>query len=288
MIVIFLASVEIGVRGFIVSASRIERRIEREYAEARRIRRDPAVKQLLVVGNSLLLKDVEFESLRDALSPKWIARRLVVEQTAYFDWLYGLQALFKAGAAPDAVALVLSGQQLLSSEFRGDYTAYRLMRPVDVLPLARDLRLHPTVTSRYLVSSVSAFYGLRAELRKVLLARLIPDVTDLTRLLVEPGAARSLDPSAYPTALERLMRLRSLTDEFGVRLLVVPAPLLGRSSAYDPVRDAAASSHISFVDVTTPGTYSPQDFSDGFHMNERGAARYTRMLSAALNHTLQD
>jgi lysophospholipase L1-like esterase len=54
------------------------------------------------------------------------------------------------------------------------------------------------------------------------------------------------------------------------------------------VRDAAASSHISFVDVTTPGTYSEQDFSDGFHMNERGAARYTRMLSAALSNVLQD
>jgi hypothetical protein len=284
--VVILCGVEIGVRYFIGPASRIERRTEAEYQEARHVRRDPHQKQLLVVGNSLLLMDVALDSLREALAPGWKVRRLVVEQTEYFDWLYGLQALLATGATPDVVALMLTRRQLLSFDFRGDYSAYRLLRPVDVLPLSRDLKLHPTVAFSYLVSSVSAFYGLRAELRKVLFARLMPDVYDLTRLFIVPGPKWSPDSDTYAIALERLTRLRSVTDSHGVSLLLIIPPAPGVTTGDDPVREAATAANVPWVEV--PESYGDADFSDGFHMNEQGAARYTTSLSAVLARALDN
>jgi hypothetical protein len=286
LLLVILCGVEVGVRYFIGPSSRIERRTEKEYQAARSVRRDSRQKQLLVVGNSLLLMDVDFDSLREALSPAWQVRRLVVEQTDYFDWLYGLRALFARGAMPDAVALMLTRRQLLSSEFRGDYSAYRMLRPVDVVPLARDLKLHPTTAFSYLLSTVSAFYGMRGELRKVLLARLMPDVYDLTRLFIVPSPPWSPGSDTYPIALARLTRLRSLTDSYGARLLLVIPPSPGRETGDDPVREAATAANVAWIEV--PESYTDADFSDGFHMNEQGASRYTSSLVSPLARALDN
>ena len=186
---------------------------------------------------------------------------------------------------PDVVALVLTRRQLLSSEFRGDYSAYRMLRPVDVFPLARDLKLHPTTTFSYLVSTVSAFYGMRGELRKVLLARLMPDIYDLTRLFIVPAPPWSPDSGTYRVALARITRLRSLAEGYGVRLLLVIPPMPGqKTDDDDPIREAAAAANVAWVEV--PESYTDAEFSDGFHMNEQGASRYTSSLVSPLIHAL--
>src|SRR4051812_45762801 len=90
--------------------SRIQRRTVDEYQAARTIGHGPATdqKQLLLVGNSLLEEDVRFEDLRAALFPRWNTRRFVAEQTFYIDWYYGMKRLFRVGARPDVVVLMLS------------------------------------------------------------------------------------------------------------------------------------------------------------------------------------
>jgi hypothetical protein len=287
LIGVFAVGLELGTRRLVVHASRIESRIDEEYAAARRIRATQSAKQVLIVGNSLLLTDVVFDSLRLALAPGWRATRLVVEQTSYFDWLYGVHALLEKGARPDVLVLMFTRHQVVSSEFRGDYTAYRLMRTADVPALARDLRLHPTVTAGYVLSTVSAFYGLRGELRKVLLSRVLPDVRELTRLLPDRGVARPFDSSTYRVARERLVRLNALTQGYGVRLLVVSPPTLGGRSVDDPVVRAAVAAEVSFIEPAAPGTYLAQDFVDGFHMNARAAADFTKRLAASLAKALE-
>jgi hypothetical protein len=239
------------------------------------------VEQVLVAGNSLLLTDVVFDSLRVALEPTRRATRLVIEQTTYYDWLYGTRALLARGSTPDVLVLVLTRQHILASGFRGDYSAYRLMRTADVLDLARDLRLHPTVATGYLLSSVSAFYSLRGELRKVLLSLVVPDVREFTQLLTTRGVVTPPDSTSYQTALTRLRRLKSLTEQYGVRLvIVIPPP--SSASPDDPVGHAAADAGVPILEPVPPGTFAASDFSDGFHMTGAAAGRFTRALTTSL------
>jgi hypothetical protein len=280
------AATEAGTRSFVVKASGIERRVESEYAQAKGIHRTPGSQQVLVAGNSLLLTDVVFDSLRVALAPASQATRLVVEQTAYVDWLYGVKALLARGASPDVIALVLTRQQLVTSEFRGDYSAFRLMRPGDVPALAHDLRLHPTVASGYLLSTFSAFYGLRGELRKVLLSRLMPDIRDFTNLLPDRGVAQPFDSTTYRVAFERVSRLKQLVEGAGARLILIVPPTLGHPPADDQVLRAAADAGVPFLEPAAPGWFKQDSFADGFHMNERAAQEFTRMLTASLRRAL--
>ena len=77
---------------------------------------------VLVVGNSLLDEDVRFDRLHDALAARWDARRFVVEQTFYYDWYYGLKRLYREGARPDVVVLMLSHETVASHRDRGATT----------------------------------------------------------------------------------------------------------------------------------------------------------------------
>src|SRR5512146_1776404 len=88
------ALVALGIEGVarvgLDRVSKIQRRTVTEYALACRIghEHDGRV-HVLVVGNSLLDEGVHFGMVHDRLLPEWDAQRFVVEQTAYYDWLYG-------------------------------------------------------------------------------------------------------------------------------------------------------------------------------------------------------
>src|SRR5262245_24902097 len=105
-------AVEIGTRVFVPKISRLEGRVRREYAGA--IAPPNTRPVVLIAGNSLLLAAVEFERVQAAFSDELELRRFVVEQTAYYDWRYGLRRLFKDGARPRVVVLMLNAGHLAS------------------------------------------------------------------------------------------------------------------------------------------------------------------------------
>jgi hypothetical protein len=286
-VALFLAAVEIGTRAIVQKASRIEYRVDAEYAVAKGLRRTPDAKQLLVVGNSLLLFDVQFDSLRRALSPQWASNRLVLEQTNFLDWYYGLRQLLAKGASPDAVALVLAPDQLVNSQIRGDYSVYRLMGTRDAFDAARELHVHPTIAARYLLSSVSAAYGLRSEYRKVLLGRLIPDMATLTPRIAHEDRAVMPDSEVYQRAFERLARLKALLDARNTKLVFVLPPVKSMDRWNQLVQRAGADADVPIVVPFDRTSFSDVDYqSDGYHMNEGGARRYTSNLVSLLRSAL--
>ena len=287
MIVAFLAVIEIGTRVAVQKASRLERRIASEYANALHIRRSPTDKQVLVIGNSLLLADVQFDSLRARLAPEWTASRFVVEQTFYLDWYYALRHMTEAGVDPDAVVLVLSADQLVLSEIRGDYSIYRLMGPREALDVGHDLELHPTTRISYLLSSLSAFYGLRAEYRKVLLGRLMPDMQTLTPHIIRISRPPLPDSVIYQRAYERLARLKALLDGHHTQMVFVLAPLLGSPHWNDVVMRAANDERITVLKPFDEHSFADSDYTaDRFHMNEIGARDFTARLLPPLRDAL--
>jgi len=75
--------------------------------------RDSTVEsEILLVGNSLLNEGVDFPQFTADMPTKWRIKRLVIESTTYIEWYYGLGRIFRDGARPDLVCLMLSWEQL--------------------------------------------------------------------------------------------------------------------------------------------------------------------------------
>jgi hypothetical protein len=284
LIAIFLVSVEIFSRYGVVWMSKVESREEREYAIAVGARPANGRKTILLMGNSLMGDGVRFEEVQAALAPAWDVRRLYVDDTAYRDFYYGVRRLYAGGARYSVVAVFLTPRQLIAPGVRGDYFAYRLMLTSDVLKVARDTGMHRTNASNMFFASVSAFYGLRAEIRKVLLGRLLPGLPALMRLLTSNRVAPLADAQIYRGALANLRAYSKLAASQNSRIILVLPPQV-EPEGVAMTKLAAWQAGITVVSVS-PDVTGPSDFRDGFHLNAAGARKYTAALIPAIAKAL--
>jgi hypothetical protein len=241
---------------------------------------------VVVVGNSLLLLGVSFDELHRALWPCADVRRFVVESTDYHDWYYGLRRLFQAGARPDVVVVTLTPRQLVASTIRGDYFAYWLMNLSECVAVARDVRLTNTQTSSLAFANVSAFFGLRQEIRKVLAEKLFPDLPALMQVLTRRTSKPLDEAFLYSMAKDRLRILRELAHEYDTEVLLAIPPTIGNSRQSQIVMRAG---HVAGVKVLYPvdsDSLTPDFYSDGFHLNDKGAEVFTARFIEALKQEI--
>ena len=281
-------SVEIAARIALDRVSKIQRRTAEEYSSARSSGTPTDRRShMLVVGNSLLEEGVQFDRIRDALAPDWDTRRLVVEQTFFLDWYYGLKRLFNAGAHPDVVVVVLSPQQWIRTEIRGDYSAYYLIDTHDVPAAARELGLNATQATSLFFANISKFWGVRAELRNFVLGRLMPQLGQLMDYSSVTDHRRIPDADVERKARTRILRLKALAAAHGARLVVLLPPLLEAHDGSDGFVQAARTAGVPALVPVTSGTFGPQLYRDaGFHLNPTGAAAFTERLIPALRNEL--
>lgn len=269
-------------------ASKIQRRMVQEYTAARAIGQDGVPgPHVLVVGNSLLDEGVRFDRLRDALASNYDVRRYMVEQTVYYDWLYGLKRLFREGARPDMVVVMLSTGHWLSPNIRGDYSAQYMMSTADLPLVARDLGMHPTQATGLLFAGLSKFWGARVEMRTFVLGHLMPD---FGRLMNATSVVdrRPVDADTNTTTVlsERMGRMQALTHEHGSELVLVVPPLLNPQDGSEALMQAARVNDVAVVRPVASGTLGAELYRDGFHLNEAGATLFTDQLIPALRHEL--
>jgi hypothetical protein len=280
-----------GAARFVVDrVSKIQRRTVNEYALAQTIGTDTCGrKHVLLVGNSLLDEDVRFDRVRAALADDWDARRFVIEQTFYYDWYYGLKRLFREGARPDVVVVMLSSRQWIRSDVRGDYSAQYLIDTADLLDVARDLGLNATQTANLIVANTSRFWGARAEIRNFILGRMMPDLGALMNFssVVDPQTFSAAE--VEPTAAERIARLNALTDSYGARLVLVMPVMLDtkNGTAWLGILNAAARKRVTALMPAPSGSFARHLYRDaGFHLNPTGAAAFTDKLIPELQKAL--
>jgi hypothetical protein len=245
-------------------------------------------KRLLIVGNSLLLEDVDFPALHAAMSPEWDAQRFSVDQTLALDWYYGLRRLFKQGARFDAVAITFTPQQLVAASVRGSYSAWRLFSPGDIVEVARDANLSPTQSGDLLLSSVSEFYGMRVELRKLLLGRFLPALPDLMRNFISYPAWEPNPEELFVEARKTLARFRELGDQNQAEILLIVPPIPAVRDGADSVLRAAESTGIRVIAPIRSGSLPLSVYRDGFHLNSEGAALFTPALAGQLRQAVSD
>jgi hypothetical protein len=278
-----LVGLELFCRLAIPRLSGTERRIGEEYhAVLQTGARKTAAKQLIVLGNSSLGEGIpDFDSARRALLPAIDARRFLVEGTAYYDWYYGLRRLFGAGARPEVVVLVLPPGQFVGRGFRGDFSAYHLLQTADLFSAAHDLQLSNTETSCLAIAHLSAFGGLRGELRKWVVGSVLRDLPQLTELInrrqmPEPDSVLSL-------AAARLQALRELAARFDARVILVTPPTCEDAVAtYTTVQAAGEAAGVPVLVPLPPGSLPADHFRDQFHLSRRGGAVFTTRFVDAI------
>src|SRR5690349_5994808 len=125
------AGIEAGTRFLLARLSRIEHRVMNEHASAVQLQ-PTSSSPILLVGDSLLLMDVDMNALIRTAPPGLHFQRFSIEQTFYLDWLFGLRRIFSEGVRPTAVILCMAPNSFVSTASRGDYTAYHLLGLRDI------------------------------------------------------------------------------------------------------------------------------------------------------------
>lgn len=281
---LFCLSVEVVTGYFFGRVSRIESRREGEYRQAMAVRSGKPRGKLsvLVAGNSLLLHGVDFPELQRELGPEVELHRVVFEDTSYLDWFYGLNHIFRRGARPDVVVLLLSPVQLTDDATEGDYGAHMLVDHRDILAYARDVGADRNRTSVLALDNLSFFFGTRAEVRTWILGKLLPDLPRLTRYF-----RGNSDAPAYSIPVEvatsRLARLRATCGRYGAAfVLTVPPTRTDSPADTRVVKTAGASLGVPVLVPVDEGVLPQSDYADLVHLNPHGAARFTPLFAGRL------
>lgn len=269
--------------------SKIQRRMVEEYHRAVALGQDgtPGT-HVLVVGNSLLDEGVDFTRLDTSLRASAGAdvRRYMVEQTVYYDWLFGLRRLFAEGAGPDVVVVMLGTGHWLSPNIRGDYSAQYMMSRRDLPEVSRELGMHPTQGTGLLFAGLSKFWGARTEIRTFVLRHAMPDLATFMNMSSAIDRRPTVDADIRPVLATRIARMRDEAARHGTRLIVLVAPVLNPADGSTALVAAAHDAQVTVLRPVASGEFAAGLYRDGFHLNENGAAIFTDRLIPELRTSL--
>lgn len=212
--------------------------------------------------------------------------RYVVEDTNYLDWYYGLRRLFRAGARPKAVILVLNARQLISPGVHGDAFASLLMDRRDLLAVKRTVGSDNTTASNLLFANLSRYYGMRSEVHKWFLLRLLPEFPDLAVKLRPAATPLPADPEIESKAAERLREISNLCAQYGARFIFVVPPSAAARDGSAAIESAGTRAAVQVLVPFQPQQLPDNLYADGFHLNYWGSLIFTQALSNSLRQTL--
>ena len=283
-LLLYCAGLELVTRLGFSRVSRTQRRVTEDLSVAKSLTPHSSNGQptILVVGNSLLLDGVDRGSLKKELAPNYQVALLPVENTQFEDWYFGLRRLFAEGSRPSIVVICLSTRQMMSRATDGEYFAYYLMQSRDLLAVKRESQLDNTNTSAYLFANRSDWLGSRAQIRNWLLQEIMPNLEHLIGFFpgkTPPMPAKEL---VIEAVLPHLRALNQICNSSGARLVVLVPPTLRNDDASADVQDSASREGIPVLVPLRPSDVTPDEFHDGFHLNPRGAARFTHRLATDL------
>jgi hypothetical protein len=287
VVAVFLGA-EILCRYAFPRISQIEGRIRNDEYQAMSIRSPVpgSTPTVLLVGNSLLLRGLDYPRIRTEMAPDARVVRFVIENTEYLDWYYGLHHMFATGVHPSMVVLCLNLGQTVSSRTLGDYSARHLFGPSELLPVAHEAGMNATRTSGLILAHWSAFYASRATVRNFILNITDPPYARAMHTLAD-STANPLPPDdeMVNAAGKRLQSIQQLCNQNGIDLVVLIPPSLARYN--DLLASAAGLQHVKFDYPLPLGALSKDYFlSDGVHLNQNGAAVFTSAIARCLRARL--
>ncbi len=239
------------------------------------------------MGNSLLLEGVQIDRLSSTLAPQAAVSRLGIEQTHYLDWYFGLRRLLQERTHPRVIVLTLATEQLASRFTLGESFARRQMSTRDFPLVVAKTNLDRTTASTYFFAHWSDWLADKAAIRQRVSILLIPKFRELAGRMID-HAPHVNDPAILlATAQERLLELDDLSRTYGVKIILLIPPNLRE----DHSREVQAMGNAAGVPVwipSPPGEFPRELYSDGFHLNDRGAEIFTDRLASQIRQQTAD
>lgn len=237
---------------------------------------------VLMVGNSLLQHGIRLDRLHSLTFDAMRIYPVFLEQTGYYDWLYGLRRMFREGARPDVVVVGVGVNYLLMNGIRQDFAPMILLDGRDTLRLASDLHLDRTATSNLWLAHVSTFWDTRSAMRTQVLNRFVPHLEQLFSL-VTPRPPVPERHEFDQITIPHLERLRQLCEEHAARLILLVPPTLSSQGEVDEMAEAARAAGVDVSVPINPAALSAEFYQpDGMHLNQEGAVLFTSALARDL------
>jgi len=264
--------------------SQIEERIRNDENQAMSIRASApgSLPTVLLVGNSLLLRGLDYPKLRSEMAPNEQVVRFVIESADYLDWYYGLRHMFTSGVRPSVVVVCLNLGQTVSSRTLGDYSARHLFGVPELLPVAHDAGMDATQTSGLFLAHWSVFYASRATIRNYILNRTAPAYGAALHTLADSATTPlAEDDELVRKARTRLHSIDQLCRHYGAEFVLLIPPSLGRYN--DLLASAAQLQAVNFDYPLPTGALGPEYFrADKNHLNDKGAVVFTDAIAVYL------
>jgi hypothetical protein len=283
-----VATLEISSRFMLKHHSETFARVSRQYADAVWVRPAKAGEPIsvLMVGNSLLLDGIDVDRFQKLTSSKLRIYPIFLEATGYYDWLYGLERLFRQGARPQVVVLGVGVNSFLANSVRQDYVPLMFFDARDTLGVASDLDMDRTATSNLLLAHSSVFWNTRSVIRSQILYHVIPHSKDLFLLLKRQPPILPA-PEFQSIADSRLRRLRELCEAHGAKLIILVPPTPSSDDAVRQMTLVAQNAGVDALVPIPPAALSTRYYQpDELHLNAEGAELFTSALATFLPHTL--
>jgi hypothetical protein len=251
----------------------------------------PCEAEILLLGNSLTLTDIDLDLLKQRMGAKREVCRWAVDNTTYLDWYYGLRRAVRNGAKPTLVVVGGRSAHFLAPQARGRFFAHYILDWKDLREAASKTGANATAFSNMGLAELSAFYGSREEIYKRWLTVVLPSFPDLGERMVTtdssgPSAAQA-DAGAMING--RFGELRALCAKCGAQLIVWIPPTPRDDSRARLISEIGLRNGISVIPPLPPGeqaSWKSEDFEDGFHMTSAAAKRFTSQFAGALERLM--
>ena len=260
------------------------RHFQEEYTQAAGSRHGRLAKSVLIAGNSTLLWGVNEDEFRNKLGPGYDCHILAMKSTTYLDWYFGLKELFRRGARPDYIVVVLPADNVDLFPVP-ELSAYYLIGLQDIPALARTEKLTATATSDVVVEHFSTFFTSRSVLRTKVKSYLFPGFENMATKYMRQRSAH------WPPALvtNRLRDLKTLCANNGATILfVIPPTNLSDEAASNRLLELARDARLDAGMPVHDHDLTPDYYSDGFHLNEAGRNLFTIDLATYLRRQFDE
>ena len=289
----YLGALEISARALYPAHSALEARIRSDWRAALHSGISPSHdrRSFLVVGNSLLQAGIDRKQLSALQQGNAVNVAIMpIENTDYLDWYFGVQRLFAEGSKPEFVVLCLAPVQLISDSTNGVVFARTLMRPVDMLRVKRAAGLDWTTTSTYLMASASAWIGASTGIRNWIRSETVPGMAELAPYFWQRAPANPRADVMQKIVGRRLEQFSAMCAAHGCKGVLLIPPLVRdrKDGSMAALARAGRAAGVPVLMPVAPGELAQSDFSDGFHLNQRGAEIFTPRLLEALKEIASD
>jgi hypothetical protein len=257
--------------------------VEQSVDDAVAIRHEDGRKQVLFAGNSLIFMDVERHALQDSMGERYLVHTAGVSGSTYYDWRYGLRALFHRGGQPDLVVFAISPSQFLRAPTVSPLIVSKLWRNEDVVSYFRDLHLNLTTFAELLLERYSTFFSLR-DIVRIYVRKVIPGFEDLVGIWARPTAAkpRENQPPTKAAYVDKLSKLaQELPSNTQLVILIPPTNQTTDAAAEPFLREAAQELGIPVEEPVHEYEWPSSRFQvDEYHLNPKAAADFSHIVGA--------